>query len=265
MGTKQNNICKLCRRNPANQKNSHIIPKFFKKRLFPNVGKKHILLLFRGGKTYKYQDIPKEDHLICSYCENRIGIIETYCTNHFFNKFHNKSRHNSLFQIDITQVEEYLIEYVKCLDFNPLIFNLFVNSIVWRASMSKSKLFEQFDIEPEILEKIRNQLNANLKGSYKELIDTIINYIPENYYSYVIITKKLLSDTPEGSLSAFKTQEGLFLINLVDYSLLYSTRVKFNQQLRVIENGDYSNHINIGVGNDDNWRKFHQIYLNKML
>ena len=70
--------CKLCLERPADQKSSHIIPKFMCKGLFEETKPRHALSVTRDGKSRKIQDIFKEDYILCNHCEKRIGILETH-------------------------------------------------------------------------------------------------------------------------------------------------------------------------------------------
>lgn len=70
--------CNLCLNREADQKNSHIIPKFLSKRLFESTKPRHSIEVSEKGRTTKIQDIPKEDFLLCKFCEKRLGHLETY-------------------------------------------------------------------------------------------------------------------------------------------------------------------------------------------
>ena len=122
-------ICKLCLSKKADKKNSHIIPKFLGKRLFDHFPNRHTLMVCRGtDKIVKWQDIPKEDFILCGPCENRFELLETY-----FSK-----RLNDLFAFEefpqrFQLLKIYNQEFIKT-KFKPELFILFIYSMIWRAS-----------------------------------------------------------------------------------------------------------------------------------
>lgn len=42
---------------------------------------RHAISINRGGKERKIQDTPKEDNILCTFCEKRIGMLEAYFSN----------------------------------------------------------------------------------------------------------------------------------------------------------------------------------------
>jgi hypothetical protein len=67
-------VCSLCNKKEADKKNSHIVPKFFRKRLFLEEGHKHLIKLHKSGQQEKIQDLPKEDNIFCSDCEKNLKL-----------------------------------------------------------------------------------------------------------------------------------------------------------------------------------------------
>ena len=145
-------ICLLCKIREANKRNSHILPKFFNDRLFSDG---FMYEINKNGQKRKIQKSPKEDYILCDQCENRIAIVETYCSNHFFHAFHNINSNikfplkNEIRGNNCSQL------YKEGQYLNPNIFNLFIISLVWRTSISSHKWFSELDIDEKLKEQMR--------------------------------------------------------------------------------------------------------------
>lgn len=148
--------CKLCLQRPADQKNSHIISKFLLKGLFKNV-QKRALAIHLNGNVRKVQNTPKEDHILCSSCERRIGILETYFAP-IIEKIHNYSNYPSEYKYYKILASEFLV----CTEIDSTLFKLFSYSLIWRASITKVDYFENFKLVPHIEEELRVFLNTFL-------------------------------------------------------------------------------------------------------
>lgn len=70
--------CRLCKDRVADKSNSHLIPKFMCKRLFEDTKPRHTVSLSKNGIQTKIQDVPKENYILCSFCEKRFEKLETY-------------------------------------------------------------------------------------------------------------------------------------------------------------------------------------------
>ena len=160
-------ICKLCKINPADKNNSHIIPKFMCKRLFDNTHPRHSLAIGKNGKKQKLQDTPKENKIFCSNCELRIEKLETYFAK-FFTEINNLGSARRQYTIEKLNDHEILL----CKDLNPNIFKLFIFSLIWRCSISNLLDFENFKMDPAIEEELRMFLNSNLKSTHSELMQS---------------------------------------------------------------------------------------------
>lgn len=217
------NLCKLCHTNPADKKNSHIIPKFLGKGLFENVKPRHSLQLDRRGKPIKIQDIPKQDYLLCSACEKRIGILETYFARKLIaiNDYSNRKD-----QFEITKIGQNKI--LKCLKLNPILFKLFYLSVIWRLSVTSNPSFENFELPNEIESEIGSFLNINLYPKHEELLNNV--GLIKAFPSYHLIAYKH-QDGPKkfaGILTAFRMSEdhfGLFTSDMIVFFHLNDNKV----------------------------------------
>lgn len=250
-------ICKLCVTNPADKLNSHIIPKFMSKRLFENTKPRHTISILRNAKPKKIQDTPKENNLLCTSCEKRIEILETYFSRILIdiNSLQNATRNYRL-------ISEYGNEVLICEDLNPTLFKLFIFSIIWRSSISTLKEFKSFKLEIEVEEDLRVFLNNNLKLKYDNLMQSLdeIKNIPQ--FHFCVIKPK---NKTRGIFTAYKFGEDAYTIFTVDYALFFYT-----QDLPLIsEHILFSNRENYQVkiifGNDENWQKLNQLILSIMI
>ena len=118
------NLCKLCKVQYADKKNSHIIPKFLGKPLFKSPIHREAIEISKGGGNRKIQDIPKEDFLFCSNCEQKFSILETYFSRKLMsiNDFKNRKS-------DFRLTRVYFNKLLIPKNLNPIFFKLFSLSL----------------------------------------------------------------------------------------------------------------------------------------
>lgn len=255
--------CLLCNMREANKKNSHILPKFLNDRLFSDG---FMYEIGRNGTKRKIQNSPKEDYILCDQCENRLSIVETYCSNHFFHAFH---KINSAVKFPLKneiRANHYSQLYKECQYLNSNIFNLFIISLIWRASVSSRKWFSELRINNTLIEQMRIDLNENLKHSRREY-DNQDNssYEIHDYYSYEIISKNSIKKNPASTLSIFNIKEDIIMLNLVDFSIFFFMNEKSSEEFRPILNRKSSNIIKVCIANDEFWEKIHYEYIKKIM
>jgi hypothetical protein len=61
----------MSKKQKADKKNSHTIPKFLNERLFHHSIHRHTIQIDIRGKEIKLQNTPSQDYLVCSQCEKR--------------------------------------------------------------------------------------------------------------------------------------------------------------------------------------------------
>src|SRR5688572_12661282 len=119
--TQKMDKCKLCKTNVADKMNSHIIPKFMCQRLFEDAIPRHSIEINSKGKSKKIQDSPKENNILCTSCEKRIEILETYFSKKIID-IHNFSNVKDRIDLETISDQKYLI----CKNIKPTIFKLFI-------------------------------------------------------------------------------------------------------------------------------------------
>lgn len=247
----QINYCQLCREKVASQKNSHIIPKFLGKKLFAGTKPRFSWLMSSDGTLKKVQDTPKEDHLICQNCEKGLNIYETHCSNQL-SKYDDLSyrTNNNFVNIKIGEMDCF---YPRNLDI--LIFNLFIYSIVWRVSVSKSDVFKNFKLSDENEEILRTLLSKYSSFSQNELMVKLksLNQLPSHCHFIMRPIKKL--KTPNSGLYLKKIDENFYHLGLVDYSLYYYTdKLAVFPGFESLDNNRLEGFVIIGLLPEEVWR-----------
>lgn len=249
--------CKLCKERVADKSNSHIIPKFMCKRLFEDTKPRHTISLSKDGRRAKIQDIPKEDYILCSFCEKRFEKLETYFSRVFLeiNSLHSATRRYELKLVENREV-------LYCDDVNPSLFYLFLYSLIWRSSISLNIIFDTFKIDAAIEEEIRVFLNNNLKEIHSDLIDNAKNIetVP-NYYLCLIKPK----NKSRGIFTAYEYKQNSCANYTVDYALFFYTK----EEDCLLEHKTFGNRqietFKIFIGDDENWRTLNNLVVQKMI
>ncbi len=142
-------LCKLCLNEKELLNKSHIIPDFMYKTLYDD---KHRIIRFIPLKikgkpqSFKYiQNGVYEGGILCEKCDNEIiQKYETYACKILFSK--------DKLAADIKLIcQNYInkdgLQYTVCTNLDYTKFKLFLLSILWRASISKNKMFNEIDLE----------------------------------------------------------------------------------------------------------------------
>jgi hypothetical protein len=110
----------------------------------------------------KIQDSPKEDFIFCSECEAKFSIIERYVANAFYNKYNNPS---FLSEFPVVKGVDDGFDVMLAENVNPIMFKLFIYSLLWRASISSHPVFSTFKLKATDAENLRMLLNAYLHSN----------------------------------------------------------------------------------------------------
>lgn len=243
-----NNICKLCKLEIADKKNSHIISKFLGKGLFDGKNNKYTLQI-KVGKAIKVQDTVKEDNILCTSCEKIIEKVETYSANslarlQLYKKLPNEFIVNSLGNLDT----------LECNNINPYIFKLFVYSLIFRISISKNEAYSSFLLEENIIEEIRVFLCNNLK--FIENYKTSPNlFLTTPDYHFVVYMKEDMSKGIRGVQGAVGGNNN-YCTMLGDYIIFFYTRDNVIKQYLKIFSNKQNNHVNIILQSSSQWQDF---------
>lgn len=202
--------CKLCHIDKPLIKKSHIIPDFMYQGLF---NEKHFIapVYLKEMKVGKMKPTGFYDSdILCADCERKIiGKLESYAKLVLWGGKGNPNKFQKLISANTHEGNNLLyfenIEYTK--------FKLFLLSILWRASISKQKIF--------------NQVNL---GEHEEVIRKMIienDSKTENDYSVGIMLLKENKITPTKfivdpiKIEEFETLTYVFIVNgiVIDYNI----------------------------------------------
>jgi hypothetical protein len=157
--------CLLCLQEKELQPKSHIIPDFFYRESDLFHPKYHNLvtislnslknglvkIIFNKQKTGYY-----DQNIICFDCEQRIlGVYETYGRSFFYSKS---------IPIQNRLIINDCIDYTECLNCDYQKIKILFLSILWRAGISKQRMFDHVRLEQEQQEEIRRMV---LEGNPK--------------------------------------------------------------------------------------------------
>ena len=192
-------LCLLCRSNLATQPNSHIIPKFLSKDIFSDLKEAYVTQADEmDSKPQIIYDTPKEDFIICPSCEKYFSVLETYVSTNPYQNLWSSEKQNEFNPID----SNHEFTLLECKATNPVIFNLFIYSIMWRIFISTNNFFKHIKVNHKTIEGLRktlvaykaeglNQLKVNSKSikfplhKSKYTITTCEDFVNDRSYNIV--------------------------------------------------------------------------------
>lgn len=230
------------------------------KGLFEDTKPRHSLQINRKGKSKKIQDTPKENNILCTNCEKRIEIIETFFARKIID-IHNYNNLKERFKLSKQGNQEYLI----CENINPSLFKLFVYSLVWRSSISNLVEFEKFKIDNQIEEEIRSFLNQNLATTQKQLNENIEINTSYPSYHFCVIKPLIKSNLSRGIFTVYNAGEKIHLLMLVDFAIFfYSDENSVDTTLKLYSNKQ-NEKVLIALGDIERWKELNKTIVSKML
>lgn len=136
--------CRLCLKEKSLIKKSHIIPDFLYKDMFDEKHRLVFATLVNIKEMKFFQTGIYEKDLFCQECESEVlGELEKYSSKILFN--------NNLPKNQQVIVERGILpdglKLMRVSNINYQKFKLFLLSILWRASLSKHKIFSQVDLQ----------------------------------------------------------------------------------------------------------------------
>ena len=95
--------CKLCQKNEAKKRNSHIFSAFFVRDVIGKRGEENSYVV-SSDPNIDYEENRKDktvktDYILCECCENRIGYVETYFAAEFTQKVNKERVKNKLLDL----------------------------------------------------------------------------------------------------------------------------------------------------------------------
>jgi len=158
-------ICKLCLQEKKLIKTSHIIPNFMYKGILEK-NKKIVETNLNNFKATTHRPTGIYDqHILCNQCDNEIiGGLESYAAKYFY--------HNKDIELTIEEDENIINLMFTNIDYQK--FKLFLVSILWRASVSKQKMFREINLGTKYDEKARKMILERNPGTRDNFATCII-------------------------------------------------------------------------------------------
>ena len=248
-----NSICLLCQENRADKENSHIVPKFMTKSILGKSNDKRGYRVHTDNFNHPEiaQDSDKESYLLCSGCEKYFGILETYISNRLHNKIWD-IRHSDKFSVK-TCMDGTV--YKVCDHVDPIVFNLFLYSIIWRCDIASTHTFADFKIGSTESELLRLALRSFTCDQQKKLLERLqlpMGLMPKLYYA--LITAEYFPDSSMNMMLADELEKGrLFSLILNEYMIVFSFRDGNHVPKFEYLNCDYRNRVNLAVLSRSQW------------
>lgn len=147
-------ICKLCHNEKDVIKRSHLFPNFMYKGIPDEKNRMYVLSSKDPKERKTVQTGAIDKYILCADCDNRIlGQLERYANNSFFSKPY------------LTTSEGFVqlkpntgVSIIACSNLDYSRFKLFLESLLWRASVSSHVMFTDFKLSGEQEEQLRQSL-----------------------------------------------------------------------------------------------------------
>jgi hypothetical protein len=146
--------CKLCLLEKELINRSHLFPNFMYKGIGDEKNRMNVISSTEPERKVKVQSGAYEEHILCADCDNNIlSKLERYANNNFYALPFKEN--NSNFKQVINQEGA---QFIHCTNIDYNKFKLFLESLIWRASVSTHKLFQNFKLTSEQEEQLRNSI-----------------------------------------------------------------------------------------------------------
>jgi len=164
-------ICKLCRKEKE-LKRSHIIPEFMYRTMYDDKHNYFVLSSDPKKRAFKKQK-GEWEKLLCSDCETQLSRYERYVSFIFNGGTYLEFQHDH--------------NVIKLAKLNYLKFKLFQLSIIWRASISSRKIFNNVQLgkHEEIIRKMLLNKDPGGENQYGCILRMIFHN-DEHFSSFLV-------------------------------------------------------------------------------
>lgn len=224
------NICRLCNENEADQTGSHILSCLSIKSMIGERGEEKSYLI-SPDPTENYRKNTqatevKEDYILCRACEQRLSYVEGYIAAELTNKIKQKQ-----FAQNFPLKTSESISFLECQRVNPYVFHIFLYSLIWRASISKTRIFVNFSLSPDIEERLRTILNTRIppRSDYRGVTLSHKNWFRQleehkndfNQFKYILLSTEQIEDNTEGFVIFHPTLKNPYSIMLNEWVIYF--------------------------------------------
>lgn len=204
--------CRLCLEDKNLLRKSHIIPNFLYSSLFDEKHRIHLVSIKNDQKLSDkiLQSGEYEGDILCARCDNQIlGEFERYVNRVLF---HEKP------EVTENRKNEKGMTYTYCAKLDYTKFKLFLLSIIWRASISKSVTFKDVKLGP-YEDEIRRMILNNNPSEPDKFPCLLITHLNLKKYPHQYITQPNLSRASGGYVYYFPIAGMLYLYFISDYNI----------------------------------------------
>lgn len=256
--------CLLCRRNKATATNSHIYTKWITESMFGDKHNKQGGRLDTGQFDYgsKTSDTAKENHILCPECENgRLGRnLETYVATFFYQRYRNP-KYTEKFPLE--KRFNWLTQEIDCVvcdpaTLHPIMFKLYIYSLVWRASISNHPTYKNFKLPEDVEEKLRYALDTFLQGDDANATIAYYEAHKEDFphFQYNIITSIDQTDATANLVTEpLNSSDGVYLMYVNEFIIVFYTKWDGSRKFdRAFNPGLHP--VNLGQIEESEWKGF---------
>ncbi len=149
-----NGICKLCLNEKDLIRRSHLFPNFMYKGIGDDKNRMNVISSAKPLQKKMVQSGAYEEYILCADCDNNLlSKLERYANNYLYSQPYRTTTAN------FEQVENgHGIKAIRCKNIDYTQFKLFLESLLWRASVSTHDFFQNFKLSAEQEEQLRNSI-----------------------------------------------------------------------------------------------------------
>ena len=210
-------ICRLCLKEKILIKRSHLFPNFMYKGIGDDIKRINVISSSKPFQKKKVQSGAYEENILCADCDNNLlSKLERYANNFLYSQPYRTN--NESFE----QVPSFHgISIIRCKNIDYQKFKLFLQSLIWRASVSTHQLFKNF--------KLTEQQEEQLRSSLIESIP-----LEEDNFACQILTPQNIQDVKTDFVLICSTMsnEAYFFINQFIY--IFYTDTEFDLSVKDI-------------------------------
>jgi len=149
-----NSNCKLCLQEKELIKRSHLFPNFMYKGIGDDKNRINVISSSNPFQKKQVQSGAYEEYILCAVCDNNLlSKLERYANNYLYSQPYRTNNDN--FE-QVTNIHGITIIRCKNIDYSQ--FKLFLQSLIWRASVSTHELFDNFKLSDQQEEQLRSSL-----------------------------------------------------------------------------------------------------------
>jgi hypothetical protein len=148
---------------------------------------------------------------------------------------------------------------------HPVLYKLFIYSIIWRTSISNLVEFSKFKLSENAEEELRIFLNQNLSTKKSELFNNLDRVISIPSYHNCLIKPKVKSDLSRGIFSAYNMSEVSHLLLLVNFGLFFYTEDNSVGEVHKRFSNKQNQKVIIALADIIPWRELNKLVVSQML